>query len=189
MIAFTSNTEIKTTKETRELLEELKALADKQVLVGVPEENNPRDDDPKAKLGNAALAAIHDTGSQRMNIPARPFMKPGIAKAQSKINKEMKLAASYFLAGNEEEADFALNRAGFHAQLSIQDIINRGEGFAPLKRATLLGRLRKRKYLWKYYHKPWMKDQKEAFLATLHPLVDTQAMLRSITYVVQRKMK
>jgi hypothetical protein len=185
MIAFTQDVKINTKIDVQDILKNLQALSGNRVLVGVPEGEDPRSSDPKAKVGNAALARIHDLGSPKQGIPARPFMKPGIAKAQNYINVALKEAASYWLAKDKEQFNMALVRAGFAAQTSIQNVINKGEGFVPLKRATLLGRLRKRKYLWNYYHKPWMKDKKNEFLATLHPLIDSGSLRNAITFVVE----
>jgi hypothetical protein len=184
---ITSSVEIQTERDLKTFYDELKALSNNQVLVGVPEETNSRED--KNGPGNAALARIHDKGSPLAGIPARPFMAPGIKKAQKNINIEMKQAALASVEGKEEEVQQALKRAGLWAQMFIQDTIEKGEGFAPLKRATLLARLRRRKSLWKYYHKPWMKEAKETFLAGLKPLIDTSELLKSITFVIRRIKK
>ena len=70
---------VKVKKDMRNLLKELDALAQKRVLVGVPEDADSRGEEGyKTPIGNAALAYIHDNGSPRQGIPARPFMQPGI---------------------------------------------------------------------------------------------------------------
>lgn len=184
MIATTINTQIKTIKDAKDILKELQQVASYRVLVGVPEENNERQEGEK--IGNASLARIHDKGSPKAGIPPRPFMIPGIKKAQRTINKEMKAAAQLFLSGDTEQAHFALTRAGFAGQIGIQTIINQSIGFVPLKRGTLLGRIRKRKYLNKYFkNKPWRNDEKFELISSFKPLIDTAEMMKSITFVVE----
>lgn len=184
MIAGESSYTVKTKKDMRALLSDLNALAQRRVLFGVPEDENSRGENGyKDPIGNAALAYIHDNGSPAQGIPARPFMQPGIKKAQNKINQELKLAAQKFMLGNEEEGTVHLERAGFHAVSSIRKVIEKGIGFTPLKRATLLGRLRKRKSL--YSQLKGKKEDREEIMASFKPLIDTGEMMKSITYVVE----
>ena len=178
MINVGVDCKIKVKKEAQQLLAELKALEKYRVLVGVPEENSKR---KEGTVSNAFLAFIHDNGSPLNNIPARAFMKPGIAKVQSQITANLKIAAAAALNGTKEGVSIALNTAGLIAQNSIRNIIRTGEGFAPLKRGTLLGRMRQRRYLWKRLSK-W---EKEDVMQSLHPLVNTGQLLKSITYVVE----
>jgi hypothetical protein len=167
-----------TLDKTKALAEDIKRLITKRVLVGVPEEKTERKD--KGKITNAALARIHDKGSPLQGIPARPFMNPGIKKVQDKISKEFAAAASQVLDGKDDTTN--LNRAGLVAASSIKSVINDGDDFAPLKRSSKLARLRKLKA-----YKKMSKDQIDAQLATMHPLVDTAQMRNSITYVVEVK--
>lgn len=162
------------------MVNDVVALTKRQVLVGVPEEKDPR----KAQegIGNAGLARIHDKGSPLANIPARPFMKPGITKAQDRINNQMLAAAKAGLNKDEEQVELHLEKAGMLAQNGIRSIINTGEGFAPLKRGTLTGRLRKRKAA-----KKWDNDKREEVMASLHPLVDTGQLRNSIIFIVEGK--
>ena len=167
--------------EVSTVVDDLLALTKKQVLVGVPEEEDPRESG--AGIGNAALARIHDLGSPLAGIPARPFMGPGIAKAQDKINDQLFAAAKAQLNDKPEEVNIRLNRAGLVAQNSIKNVINQGEGFEPLKRGTMLARLRRRKAAGK-----WSKDKREATMESMHPLVDTGSMRNAIVYVVEDKV-
>jgi hypothetical protein len=167
-----------TVDKVSKIWEELKVLADKRVLVGVTEDTSDR---PDGKLTNAFLAYIHDNGAPSRGIPARPFMKPGIAKAQGRINREMRLAAKSFIDGNASEGTLALHRAGMVAQNSIRMVISKGEGFSPLKRGTLLGRMRRRKYLYKKLY----KSQRELYMSSFKPLIDTGELLKSISYQVE----
>jgi hypothetical protein len=161
----------------KDLLEDLLNLAKKQVLVGVPESTDAREDSP---IGNAALAYIHDQGSPLANIPQREFMRPGIRKAQEKINKELFQVAKAYLEEDEANVDLHLHKAGLIAASSIKSVLNEGEGFAPLKRGTTLARLRQRKAA-----KKWDKEKREATMGAMHPLVNTGELRGAITYVVE----
>lgn len=207
MIGITAtSTEVKTKIDIESLLAELKALSKNRVLVGVPSDKADRSTITYErgsiqvkfdKITNAQLAYIHDRGSPKMNIPARSFMKPGIAKAQDQINREFKAAAMAKLDGKESQVQERLHRAGLIAQNSIRNVIRRGEGFVPLKRSTLLARTRKRAYAWYSLSKAEMsgasKAQKaamrgakrEAIMGSFRPLIDTGALLKSISYVVE----
>lgn len=161
------------------LLRDLLNLSKKQVLVGVPESTNPR---KEGTMGNATLAFIHDNGSPLANIPARPFMKPGIRNCQENVNKELFAVAQAYLDKDGVTVDRRLHRAGMIAQNSIRKVINEGEGFSPLKRGTQLARLRKRKAA-----KKWTKEKREESMESMRPLVDTGQLRSSITYVVEEK--
>lgn len=163
----------------KDLLEDLLNLAKKQVLVGVPESTDAREDSP---IGNAALAYIHDQGSPLANIPQREFMRPGIRNAQERINKELFQVAKAYLDDDEAKIDLHLHKAGLIAVSSIKSVINEGEGFAPLKRGTTLARLRQRKAA-----KKWEKEKREATMETMHPLVNTGELRNSIVYSIEEK--
>jgi hypothetical protein len=60
-----------------ELIKAVNELTTSDVLVGIPKKNNARRDSP---IGNAALARIHEFGSPAQNIPARPFLYPGVKR-------------------------------------------------------------------------------------------------------------
>jgi hypothetical protein len=197
----------KTKLDLEGLMTELKALSNNRVLVGVPSEKSSRSftpeewenrkKNPLGRVNNAMLAYVHDNGSPAQGIPKRAFMKPGISKAQSRINTEFKAAAQAMLAGNKEEMNTRLHRAGLIAQNSIRNVIRQGEGFVPLKRATLLARSRRRGYLWFQLSKAEMagidksqrgslrKQKREELMSSMHPLMDTNQMLKSIVYVVE----
>lgn len=162
----------------------LKAINALEVLVGVPAAKTARKDGTT----NASLAMIHDTGSPARNIPARPFMKPGIEAAKPEIVKAMKEGAV------EGKTRTALTKAGFAAQTSIKAVIT--AGIPPeLKPSTIANRYRQRKTKGqrkgeKHYKKllgEGMAAKEAQSAAGLIPLVNTGALLNSITYVIKEK--
>lgn len=156
---------IKVTKDNVDnMLEAIKAMANKRVLVGIPSEEAPRRGDP---INNATLGYIHEHGSPARNIPARPFLKPGVASAKDKLVSTLKVYAKQALT-NKAAIEQGLNAAGLVAQTAVKNRIRSGEGFAPLKAGTLAARRRKGAQGTK-------------------PLIRTGQLLNSITYVVRDK--
>lgn len=167
------------------LTKDLARLTKDNVLVGVPSSHDARNGD--SGINNATLAYIHDNGSPARNIPARPFMKPGINAVQKEITKLLRGGALDVLSGQSGAAEKCLHKVGLTAVSSIKNTINDGIG-PPLKWGTVKGRLRNRiaakgakAALEKGGDKPSMADAK--------PLVATGQMRNSITYVIRDKKK
>lgn len=141
-----------------------KLLTQSSVYVGVPDTGADRgNSDP---INNAALAYIHDNGAPAANIPARPFMRPGIENAKDAIDAQFQRAAKAAYNGDAQGVSNGLNGAGLAAQSSIKKKIVEGP-FAPLAAATLAQR------------------QAKGFKGT-KPLIVTGKLLNSITYVVRK---
>lgn len=136
----------------------LKYLIDNDVLVGVPQSRTQR---KSGTITNAALAYIHNTGSPARNIPARPFMEPGIKNATERISQLMRQVANAALKGNQPAVRRGLESVGLVAQNSIRSKIN--EGIPPPLKHPRPGKSRDK------------------------PLIDTGQMRNSITYVIRRK--
>jgi phage gpG-like protein len=146
------------------------ALTRNDVLVGVPNETADRKTDAtdKEPMNNATLAYIHDNGSPAANIPARPFMRPGVEAVKARIITIFKGAALAAPRGaGAEEADKALHKAGLVTQASIRNTIN--EGIAPTLAPNTLSARRAR----------GRTGDK--------PLIDTGQLRNSINYVIRLK--
>lgn len=156
---------VRVTKDNlKAVLANVRSFGSKHVLVGIPSDENKRDD---GTIGNAQLGYIHENGSPANNIPSRPFLKPGVAAAQDKCLGVLKNAAKQGLK-DPAAIDKGLNAAGLISQASVKNTLRAGEGFAPLKPATIAARKRK-----------GAKGTK--------PLIRTGQLLNSITYVVREK--
>lgn len=152
--------------DSARVLAGLQMIARARVLVGIPEAKTARKADPSGgPIGNAGLGYIHENGSPKRNIPARPFLVPGVREAGPVAVKHMKQGALDELkaAGGVEKG---MNRAGLHAQTVVKKRIVAQEGFAPLSFYTLKARLRMGFSGWK-------------------ALIHTSQMLNSITYVLR----
>jgi phage gpG-like protein len=141
-------------------------LANKDVLIGIPESGGEHED---SEISNAALGYIHNYGSPAANIPARPFLEPGVEHAQEKIAEQMKKAGQAATDLNREGVDKAMHACGLVAQNSVRAAITDGD-FTPLKPATVKAR------------------EREGHSGD-KPLIVTGQLRDSVTYVVQDKGK
>lgn len=146
------------------ILDALKALANKDVLVGIPESKDARD---MGEFGNAGIGYINENGSPQQNIPARPHLKPGVRSVEQEYLPHLKAAAQKALEGNTEGAVTSLDRAGTVAANGVKRYITI-TGFTPLADATIANRLLRGRTGNK-------------------PLIDTGEYRRSITHVVRDK--
>lgn len=151
-------------ENSRQLSQALRLVAQEEVLVGVPSEKAPR---RAGKINNAALAYIHDQGCPAANIPARPFLGPGILEGREKIVGALEATGQLALAGGTSgDVERALHRVGSLARDAVRNKINTGP-FKPLRPATLAARRRR------------------GFKGT-KPLIRGGELRNSINYVVRR---
>ena len=147
------------------VLQSIQEMASKRVVVGVPMAKTERGE----KISNAALAYIHDNGSPAANIPARPFLKPGVDAVKGKCAQILKQAGKKAIGlRGTVTIDKALNACGLLAQTSVKKTIRAGEGFEPLSMRTLKARER---------------DGRKG----TKPLIRTGQLLNSISYAVRKK--
>lgn len=142
-------------------------LARTCVMVGIPASTparRPDEGETTAPLTNAALGYIHEYGAPEVNIPARPFLHPGIASIQSRIVKRLQRSGELAFAGQSFIGEF--NRLGLEAVNAVRKKITDGP-FIPLAPATLAARRRKGRTGEK-------------------PLLDTGQLRNAITYVIRK---
>jgi hypothetical protein len=144
------------------ILKAVQAMARKDVLIGIPEGENAR---KEGDIGNAALGFINENGSPAQNIPARPFLIPGVRGAAARCAKVLQHYAANMIH-DPEGIEKGLNAAGQIARDAVKRRITSQEGFAPLAESTLAARARR-----------GVKRTKA--------LIDTGQLLNSITYVVK----
>lgn len=169
--------------KTTAVLKALEKLTRRDVLVGVPGDTADRDQDEYGPMNNPTLAYIHDNGSPAQNIPARPFMAPGIEAARERISTGLGKAASAALDDRDDLAMRHLERVGLAAQSSIRRYISTGN-FAPLAAATLRARAargRKGALLELASRAAGNAPSNES----ARPLIDSGQLRRSINYVIR----
>jgi len=166
-----------------EVVRSINNLVKKDVFVGIPDTTTERDD--SEPVNNATLGYIHENGSPVRNIPARPFLVPGVEDAQERIGQRLNKAAKAALNSQRRKSDDELEAAGMIARDSVKRKINSGD-FEPLAAATLRARAAKG------------RKGAQAELASraagnapnndnARPLIDTGQLRNSINYVVRNK--
>lgn len=150
--------------DVRKLLSNIEAMTQKRVLIGIPGELAARPGEP---VSNAALGYIHEFGSPAANIPARPFLNPGIQDALPEIIPELAISARRALK-TPGAYEIGLERAGIRATTAVKKRIRSQEGFVPLAERTLKAR------------------EKAGFKGT-KALIRTGQLLNSITHVIRSK--
>lgn len=146
----------------------VQALDKNQVLVGIPAEKAARSsEEATGPINNAALGYIHDNGSPAANIPARPFLDPGIKTKQEQISGFMGAAGKAALEGKPQLVFKNLTAAGLVAQAGVRMKINTGP-FKPLAPATIAARQRRGR-------------------RGTRPLIDTAQLRNAISFIVRKK--
>lgn len=153
---------IKTTVDkVADVLKNIKQMQSARVMVGIPKDENARSD---GLIGNASIGYIQENGSPAKNIPARPFLIPGVEAVKNKVADILGEGAKNVLDGGSITG--SQTKAGIVAQNSVKATITAGEGFTTLADSTLAARQRK-----------GVKGTK--------PLIRTGQLRNSITYIVK----
>lgn len=156
---------VKVTKDrVGDILKAVRALTEKEVLIGVPSTTAGRDDTP---INNAEIGYLMEFGSPAQNIPPRPFLVPGVEAAQAKVIPHLKQAGVSALEGKAGSVDQGFEAAGMIAASAVKQKITEGP-FTPLAPRTIAARRARGKTSEK-------------------PLIDTGQLRRAVTYVVRKK--
>lgn len=152
-----------------DVLKSIHDLVKKEVLIGIPESEDARNqrEADGSPLGNAAIGYIQETGSPTNNLPARPFLVPGVEAALKPATAKLKAGAAKALDGQSDAGDKAMHAAGLIAQNAVRAKINSGVPPA-LAESTLANRRRRGR-------------------TGTTPLIDTGQLRNSITYVIREK--
>lgn len=154
-----------------DVLKGLQALEQDRVLVGVPSDDNERkpEDGVTPPIGNAALAYIHEHGAPEANIPARPFLSPGLKDVKDYVAEQYKKAAQDAMEGRPDQINRRLHAMGLKAQVAVRRRIVEGP-FVPLSERTIAAR-------------------KARGVTRTSPLIDTGQLRNAVTYVIRKRGK
>jgi hypothetical protein len=145
----------------------LEYLRGSEVLVGIPDTKAERRDEDAEEINNAALGYIHNYGAPEINIPARPFIEPGLEDAAKPINSHLLAAGQQVMNGKKDRAEAELHAVGLVAQNAVRNRINEGP-FKPLAPSTL-------------------KARRKRGRTGERPLIDTGQLRNAISYVVRKR--
>jgi len=179
--------------------EDFKKLMELDVLVGIPEDKTLRKDNEA--INNAQLLYIHSNPSALSKLPARPVLEPSIKAHQDRIQQELSKAATFALEGNIREAKKQLKIAGRLSANFAQDwFTDPRNGWAPNSPLTTIRKLAKQaqgrgeagkvaRDILKYYESTGTLEGITGLEGMVRPLIDTDQMRKSITFVVREKGK
>jgi len=160
----------------------MRLLTRQSVLVGIPADKGRKADEDSDPVTNAQLGYIHEYGSPANNLPARPFLMPGIKAAHKQIVEQLREAGTAALAGNAAGVNKALERAGIVGQNSVRAQFVDND-WDPLSEATLNKRPPvERNDKGKALKRGKSRQERGA----VNPLIDTAQLRKSITYVVEK---
>jgi len=146
------------------IIDSLKALTQKDVLVGIPAAEGAKEGDD---FGNVGISYLNEYGSPLQNIPSRPHLTAGVASVKEQYLPHLRNAAQGALSGDKEEVMRSLDAAGTIAANGVKRYIT-VTGFTPLTDATLAA-----------YRNRGRTGEK--------PLIDTGEYRRAITHIVRDK--
>lgn len=184
-----------TIDRVKDVLASINTLTKHQVLVGIPDEKAERKPDPDEPhpLNNAEIGFLMETGVPERNIPARPFLVPGVKDNDEKIAKRYRAAAQKALDGDKAAVEKAHAAVGLETASAVRKKITDGP-FAPLSEATLRARAaRGRKGATRELKRRAEGGAADALNddgalisnVNAKPLIDTGALRRSVTYVIR----
>lgn len=159
---------IKHTSKLRDLERTLQKLSGSQVVIGIPEGKASRDDG--SGINNATIGYINEFGSERMHIPARPHLIPGVQAAAPKLTEIMSKFLKKKMQLKDGDYSNCLNACGLVASASVKNLLQEGLR-PPLAPSTIKARARKTK-----------GDHSGDV-----PLIDTGNYMNHITYTVIKK--
>lgn len=151
--------------KTKNIAKAIEALTRSSVYVGIPSTKTERKEGQP--IGNAAIGYIQEHGAPENNLPARPFLAPGVVAVKETLANIFRKAGKNAIEGNLADVERGLEAAGLVAQVSAKKFITEGIP-PPLKEGTLAARRARGR-------------------TGTTPLIDTGQLLNSITYVVRKK--
>ncbi len=167
----------------KSILAAIRDLTSKRVMIGIPAENAER---PDSEVTNALIGYVLETGAPERNLPARPFLVPGVEAITETATTRLKRAGISALQGNPSDANNQLVAIGLLGAGSVKDKMDTGP-FAPLADATLENRVSKKggSQVGAAEELASRKAGNPPGTDLAQPLIDTGNLQNSVTYVVR----
>ena len=178
---------------TPKFLESLEELVTKSVFVGIPSTaplREPLPGEPSSPPNNAVIGYVMENGDPEHNIPARPFLVPGVKGVQPEIIARLKEISKCAMNSDISKVRSLRIQLGLFTQRAVQEKITEGP-FAPLSEVTLEARARRK------FGKGAAGSRRGAKIELARraagfsagtdfarPLIDTGQLRRSINFVV-----
>lgn len=163
------------TSKAKGINDSLKKLKRTMILVGIAKGADMRKDNGP---DNHLLGFIHEYGAPAANIPARPFLRPGVLSAKEKIAEGLESALRAALEDNAAAMASSLEMTGMTAVSAVKSFMVSPEPpFAPLAPSTLRNRHRSR--LTK------SKRENEVKGENVKPLINSGSLQGSIDFYIE----
>jgi len=188
-----NNPVIHEVSKTDQVMATIKKLSNMSIMVGIPSDKetgklNERGQEPEpnkrqpvagaaSPIDNSTLGYIHEFGAPSVNIPPRPWLKPGVSESRGQWETYMEQAGRAAFKGDEPLMMKCLHAAGIKAVSGIKNRITAGlkPDLAPRTVQMRLAR-----------HAAQAAAVGASGAADMTPLVDTAQMLNSISYVIRK---
>ena len=166
-----------------DVLKAIRDLTNKRVMIGVPTESAER---PGSEVTNALIGYVLETGAPERNLPARPFLVPGVENCQEAVTSRLKKAGVSALSGDSADITTQLNACGLMAVSSVRDKMETGP-FTPLADSTLRNRVSRGggAQVGAAEELASRKAGNPPGTDLAQPLIDTGNLQNSITYVIR----
>lgn len=166
----------------------IRTLLSKEVLVGIPADAAER---PKAEAdepNNAMLGYVHEHGMPEQNIPARPFLAPGVRSVSDQIVRAFhQMATEALKGGGPDRMDKMFHAVGMLTSSAVKNYIDAGIG-PPLADLTVARRAARGREGAQLELDNRAKGEAPS-LELAKPLVDTGELRKSINYVVVKRRR
>lgn len=168
--------DVKTTVDrVDDVLRGIAELARSRVMVGIPENKDARRDGDRA--GNALIGLVHEHGSPAKNIPARPWLRPGVQQGMPRILTISKNIGKAALDGKIDVVEQGFHAVGLAAVNAVRARISSNIP-PPLSPRTIAARRRRTK---------GSKYRRKAKTASeVVTLIDTAQLRNAVSYVVRK---
>ncbi|AHB06353.1 hypothetical protein ACNHE5_08635 [Pandoraea pnomenusa] len=184
-----------------DVLKSIADLVNEEVLVGIPASTAERKDGEAGPINNAEIGYVQENGSAANNVPARPFLVPGVKGVQDRSAKELGDAAGLALDGKRSLAIQKMDRVGMLAASAVKAKI--GSNIPPpLKPGTIRERARQRGTATRRKGEQAYLDMVDAgaqaagmslaeiqSAAGIVPLINTGQLRNAITFVRRKKKR
>lgn len=158
----------KTVDRSAQIFAAANALTKLKAYVGIPADAPERQPDGALEAqppSNAVIGYRLETGDPETNLPARPFLHPGVEAAMPQITPRLQKIGAAAIQGDLGAIQKGLEAVGLIGQNAVRAQITDGT-FAPLSERTI-------------------KARKARGRTGEKPLIDTGALRASVTYVVK----
>lgn len=182
-----------------DVLKSIADLVNEEVLVGIPASTAERKDGEAGPINNAEIGYVQENGSAANNIPARPFLVPGVKSIQDRAAKELGGAAGLALDGKRDLALQTMDRVGLLGASTVKAKLSSNIP-PPLKPGTIRDRARQRGTATRRKGEQAYLDMVDAgaqaagmslaeiqSAAGIIPLINTGQLRNAITYVRRKK--